>query len=84
MSILHPTPELKSLLLFSAAGIAMGGISALAGRALFAGIIGIALLYALRKFAAKLFGIDSAALMQSGIMPYLTFWYAAWVVLVNV
>lgn len=84
MPIIDLTPELKSLLFFSAAGIAMGGISAIAGTASFAGLLGIVVLYALRKFAMKLFGMDSSLIMQNGIMPYLTMWYAVWVILANV
>lgn len=84
MPVISLTPELKSVMLFSAAGIATGGLSAFMGSASIAGIIGIAVLYVLRKFAIKSFNMDASMIMQNGIMPYLTFWYAVWVVLTNV
>lgn len=84
MPVIEIDQELKSVLLFSGAGILAAGLSVLAGRALFAGILGLALLFGLRKIAARIFGMDAGALMQFGVMPFLTFWFAAWVILVNV
>lgn len=45
-------------------------------------IAGVAILYVLRRFAAKKF--PDADIGQSGLMPYLTTWLAVLVILANV
>ena len=83
MAIIEITPELKSVFMFSGAGIAVGGISPILGAAYLAGISGIAVLIGVRKFAMKTLGMEASELMQFGVMPYLTFWYMVWVLLIN-
>lgn len=78
------TPELKSVFMFSGAGIAVGGVSPILGAAYISGASGIAILMGLRKLAMKTLGMEATELMQFGVMPYLTFWYAVWVILINV
>jgi len=82
--MLEITPELKSVFLFSGAGIAVGGISPVLGSAYVSGAAGFAALIGLRKLAMRILGMEASELMQFGIMPYLTFWYAVWVILINV
>jgi|GEM_PF-1941592 len=78
------TEELKSMMLFSGAGVAMGGVSSMLGAAMFALPAGIAALVGVRKGAEKLFLKDSAWLTANGLMPYLTFWYLVWVIAINI
>lgn len=83
MQKIEITEELKSMMLFSGAGVAMGGVSSVLGAAIYALPAGIAALVGIRKGAEKLFAKDSAWLNANGLMPYLTFWYMIWVLAIN-
>lgn len=84
MKLIEITEELKSMMLFSGAGIAMGGVSSMLGAAMFALPAGIAALFGVRKGAEKIFAKDGAWLNANGLMPYLTFWYLVWVLAINI
>ncbi len=77
------TEELKSMVLFSGAGVAMGGVSSVIGAATYALPAGIAALLGLKHGAQKLFVKESSWVMANGMMPYLTFWYMIWVLAIN-
>ncbi len=83
MKLISITEELKSMLLFAGAGTAMGGVSSILGGAILALPVGFAALVGLKKGAEKMFNMDASAIMQSGVMPYLTFWYMVWVLAIN-
>lgn len=76
--------EAKSMMLFSGAGIAIGGVSSILGGALFAVPVGIAALLGIKRGVEKLFSKDRSWVMANGLMPYLTFWYMIWVIAINV
>ncbi|MBU4245850.1 MAG: hypothetical protein ABIF85_00470 [Nanoarchaeota archaeon] len=78
------TEELKSMILFSGAGVAMGGVSSILGVATYALPAGIAALVGIRKGAEKLFLKDGTWLNANGLIPYLTFWYLVWVLAINI
>ncbi len=84
MKIIEVTEELKSMVLFSSAGIAMGGVSSILGAATYALPAGIAALIGVRKGAEKIFLKDGAWLNANGLMPYMTFWFMIWVLVINV
>jgi hypothetical protein len=78
------TEELKSMMLFSGAGVAMGGVSSILGAATYALPTGIAALIGIKHGAEKLFAKESSWVMANGMMPYLTFWYMIWVLAINI
>lgn len=78
------TEELKSMMLFSGAGIAVGDISSIIGSALYALPVGIAALLGIKHGAQKLFVKESSWVMANGMMPYVTFWYMVWVLAINI
>ncbi len=84
MQKIEITEELKSMMLFSGAGVAMGGISSVLGAATYALPAGIAALLGIKHGAQRLFVKESSWVMANGLMPYITFWYMVWVLAINI
>ncbi len=84
MQKIEITEELKSMMLFSGAGVAMGGVSSVIGAATYALPAGIAALLGIKLGVQKLFVKESSWVMANGMMPYVTFWYMVWVLAINV
>lgn len=84
MQKIEITEELKSMMLFSGAGVAMGGVSSIIGAATYALPAGIAALLGVKHGVQKLFVKESSWVMANGAMPFITFWYMVWVLAINI
>lgn len=73
--------DAKVSIIFATGGL-LAGLIGSRTQFLPAAIVGVALLFAIRKYSEKKF--HDADIGQAGIMPYLTAWLATLVILANV
>lgn len=74
--------ETKSTLIYATTGIFLGILSASNGKNII--LLGFILIFILNLIISKLFGKKKFKwIITNGIWPYLTVWFAVWVVLFN-
>lgn len=75
--------EIKSTAIYSISGLLVGALSPRVAMNITA-FIGFILLYVLIVTTKKIFKKDMKWFLGNGVWPYLTTWFAVWVILLNV